>query len=548
MIVLLNCGENIMKINLNTIKSILFKTINVVYLAFFLLINYLVLFTAEKTSFNCKKVFQLSNVEFLIIGLVIILSVSLVMFFIFTWLKKFTWPPLNPRINYIASFLFMLVQIYCIYQYYFHSGWDVDGIVTRADVMAISNSYSGRRTDLYLSMYPNNALLCALYARVIRIGLLFGVSELSGSIMTLIVFQCVLFFISAVLLFKIIFIQAGRMGPAVAGWLVFLSFIGISPWLSIPYSDSTGIIFPVIILYSYMVYKKSGTKRHLFLIGFFSYFGFSIKPQTVIVTIAIVICEGLRLLSLPKKSVTKCFKVLPMLILAVCCSMFMKANMVSSSGIHLDRNQQLGVTHWIMMGLNEEHQGTYAYDDVVYSTNFFNQEQRTRGNITVIKERLSNFKPGGFSEHLKKKLLNSYADGTFAWGLEGTFYLEVYPVKNDDLSVRLRDFYYQDGKTHQMFQDYSQFFWISILFGSLAAGLAAWRKKENNVLSVLMLSLIGITLFQLLFEVRARYLFCSSPLFIITAVQGWRYIADLPVRLINIIKKMTTHNAPLTSR
>ena len=50
-----------------------------------------------------------------------------------------------------------------------------------------------------------------------------------------------------------------------------------------------------------------------------------------------------------------------------------------------------------------------------------------------------------------------------------------------------------------------------------------FRKREqiNSVLLVAVLSLIGITLFQTVFEARARYLFNYSPFFIFVSAIGW---------------------------
>ena len=53
------------------------------------------------------------------------------------------------------------------------------------------------------------------------------------------------------------------------------------------------------------------------------------------------------------------------------------------------------------------------------------------------------------------------------------------------------------------------------------AACAALGKRDARI-SVIMLSLIGLTIFETVFEARARYLFCFAPLFIILSVSGMR--------------------------
>ena len=50
----------------------------------------------------------------------------------------------------------------------------------------------------------------------------------------------------------------------------------------------------------------------------------------------------------------------------------------------------------------------------------------------------------------------------------------------------------------------------------------AGESYQENVENVIFLSLIGMTLFELIFEAKARYLFCYAPVFVLTAVLGMR--------------------------
>ena len=59
------------------------------------------------------------------------------------------------------------------------------------------------------------------------------------------------------------------------------------------------------------------------------------------------------------------------------------------------------------------------------------------------------------------------------------------------------------------------------------AAAAGSRERDYEYLAII-LSLIGLTLFELLFEARARYLYIYSPVYVIAAVYG---IRDLDYRL-----------------
>ena len=61
-----------------------------------------------------------------------------------------------------------------------------------------------------------------------------------------------------------------------------------------------------------------------------------------------------------------------------------------------------------------------------------------------------------------------------------------------------------------------QAIWMLVL--ALALCCAVFVKEER--LAVVMLSLIGITLFEMLFEARARYLYCYAPVYILMASIG----------------------------
>ena len=124
----------------------------------------------------------------------------------------------------------------------------------------------------------------------------------------------------------------------------------------------------------------------------------------------------------------------------------------------------------------------------------------------------------GLNEHIVKKLLTNYGDGTFAWKNEGTFVESMYEPKNTFLSPFLRNLIVGEGEMNRLTESIRQMVWLCVLAASL--GLAGHQKSENTILYVVAWAILGLTLFELLFEARARYLYIYAPFYIIAATVG----------------------------
>jgi len=172
-----------------------------------------------------------------------------------------------------------------------------------------------------------------------------------------------------------------------------------------------------------------------------------------------------------------------------------------------------------MMGLNSETNGAYLYDDVVLT---YHAEDKTAAQRPVIRERLSEMGADGLAEHLKKKTLTNYADGSFAWSCEGEFFREWIADKDEVLSPYLKSVIYTGGSRYNAYQTALQSVWLALLAGCVlcAVHLAKAGDGQMDGWCVMMLSVIGITLFQTIFEARARYLYLYAPFYVLMGVCG----------------------------
>ena len=94
--------------------------------------------------------------------------------------------------------------------------------------------------------------------------------------------------------------------------------------------------------------------------------GYNIKPQCLIMLIALFIIQFFSCLRNKKK-------LLQIVMLAGCfifslITIKTSINLICEKNqIVLDSNQRLGMSHFLMMGNNEEGGGLYVGDDVIYS-------------------------------------------------------------------------------------------------------------------------------------------------------------------------------------
>lgn len=175
---------------------------------------------------------------------------------------------------------------------------------------------------------------------------------------------------------------------------------------------------------------------------------------------------------------------------------------------------EFNFTHFLAMGQNDITNGVYSTDDVLYSI-----KNGMTDNLKIFRFRISN---RSFVENVKffsKKNLINYNNGTFSWGIEGNFYNKV-GKSNSKLTNLLRNYYFKEGKYYKYFIQISQFVWIFLLCFTPFI----YKHKNSKIELVIMLSITGITLFLLLFEARARYLYCYSPVFVLCGILGFNNI------------------------
>lgn len=450
------------------------------------------------------------------------LAVGTVAFVLLTEiLRRLKGCPHRKLIFWGISVVLLVIQIVAVYHYYFITDWDIYAIFNCSSAIAHGEDTS-QFLD-YFSQYPNNLMLVFIFSKIIQLADFIGFYELEY--FCLLVFQCVISWLTGIVLYFLLKIICNDSLIRVMGYVLYILIVGISPWVAVPYSDSVGLLFPVLIIFLYSIRQKRLKVCRWFLIAFLSYLGYKLKPQILIVLIAIIMIQGLTVYKngISEFSGKRSVKCVIAFLLGIVCSVFCVFIAIDSLDMEIDKEKSFGMSHFFMMGLNTEGMGVWNGEDVEFSNSIDTAENRTKENLRVSRERLEQMGWEGLFDQIVKKTLTNYNDGTFCWGGEGIFFAEIVEEKDTRLSPLLRNIYYcrdYTGKYYIYWSNFEQMIWMVTLFLML---FSAFGKTDKRI-AVMMLSVIGLSIFEVLFEARARYLYHYVPIYIVLAMSGFAFV------------------------
>lgn len=422
----------------------------------------------------------------------------------------------------IISVALLLTQVYALKCYFFSTDWDARTLIFLSQSVAHGEELTVYKD--YFSRYPNNLFLGWIFAMIYRVAHLVGLHAFEYVLVLCV--QCALNVLTGFLFVKILKKLVGDNQFVVFGYAVYVLLIGMSPWVSIPYSDSMGLIFPVWILYIYLNRNKW---RFVFLpwmtIGILSGFGYKIKPQIIIILIAILIVTVLKKRQgLDWKKALQCTAGV---LLGTIVAILLAGAAVQSMNVPLDAEREFSMPHYFMMGQCPEGLGVWCPEDVGFSDSFTTVKERDAADWERAWSRIREMGVGGVINQFTRKTLTNYYDGTFGWSGEGTFFFEVRENSGSLGEQIFRGLYYtrdyaSEGKYYTVWSNFEQMLWMTCLLVSVFAAFSE-RTDEKNVV---MLSIIGLSIFEVLFEARARYLYIYAPFYILLAVCGLAVIMN----------------------
>lgn len=402
------------------------------------------------------------------------------------------------------SFAVFGVQILIQTHGYFTQTWDAGHLVRTVNHFA---RYGVIDDMAYLTRYPNNFMLTFILV------LIRSIPVVGKTNFLILIVNAILVNLSGVMTSLTIRNLTKNNNVSLFVYLVLIPLVLLSPWLLVFYSDTFSILFPITILYIYT--KPEKDYRDYFFICFFSFLGFFIKPTVIIVLIAITIVEIFvnikRIVYFKNWNINSVFKNTFSCLLGI----LVVLGMNYSAKIYFEYYDvedvvKFNMVHFMAMGLNEGTDGIYNGNDVSDTMNYGIDQ-----NYDKIKERIFKRNLKDHKDFFARKTLVNFNDGSFAWGQEGAFFINVRESR-DKITNFINEIILPNGRYNKLYLLIVEWIWLMVLFF-----IPFSIKKENNKSElVIMLSIIGVSLFLTLFEARARYLYCYSPIFVVAFTLG----------------------------
>ncbi|MBQ6455362.1 MAG: glycosyltransferase family 39 protein [Eggerthellaceae bacterium] len=473
---------------------------------------------APFVEYACKPSLTDYNALFAIVGIAIGLAICAI---VSRTIVKQRTRQSSPRNHFgliivIGSICLLAIQIIIFLGCRFETGWDVMRLVQMSND---AQTMYAETLPEYYSIYPNQLFLGGLFRRIGTIASFLGVSDVYAALTI-----CSLVCVNVSIAFAAF--TAEKLAGKAAGYFTFAIaalLIGINPWILVPYSDTFAMPATTLQFWAYFCIKKKQVRWPI--IAICAYIGYCIKPTAIFALAAICIvafCRFLRRKQLDKTESSHSAKETIGAIIATClaCAIaFAFTIYVKDFGIEVDQNRSFGIPHYLMMGANGETNGIFSSDDVGISLSASTAEERSKMNIAEWKKRIAENGFLGCGILAARKTLTNYTDGTFAFGIEGAFFQSV---QGDNETLK---WFFGIDSSDPPYAVIAQILWFLVLFGTIWGSIP--RKTANHKAAAIAIALLFLSVFLMVFECRARYLYLFAPSFVVLSSAGWLYLANL---------------------
>ena len=434
---------------------------------------------------------------------IIVIIGTIITFFLFKFIYKQIQKLSSKKIKIIAiiiSILFFIGLLLVGLLLPISSVTDLSHIIEYVNRMFSLDSLT--ITGSYFSKYTNQVPLLIFAYFFTKIGSIFGCTNvvLMGTIFNALFMSIMAFFI---------YLTGKELKDEKTG-LLALIFTVINPifylYSSYFYTDTLCMPFAVIGLYLAIKCIKTDSIKKKILFGILSglifFIGLKVRIVVVILLIAIIA------LILINKEIKHKLKMYFALLIGLVVGLLGFKVAYSFFGINLNPNEAFPITHWLMMGLNEEHTGGYNGSDHDLTFNEKTYEEKKEANIEEIKTRLKELGPIGLIKLEGAKIARTWSSGNYG----------VYAkLNNTSDGVGIYEYLGGYGNTN-IFLKYSlQILKTYISFMILLGLVTRFRKKSDtyHYEDIIYIALFGAILFYILWESAQRYSLSFLPWMII---------------------------------
>lgn len=434
---------------------------------------------------------------------IIVIIGTIITFFLFKFIYKQIQKLSSKKIKIIAiiiSILFFIGLLLVGLLLPISSVTDLSHIIEYVNRMFSLDSLT--ITGSYFSKYTNQVPLLIFAYFFTKIGSIFGCTNvvLMGTIFNALFMSIMAFFI---------YLTGKELKDEKTG-LLALIFTVINPifylYSSYFYTDTLCMPFAVIGLYLAIKCIKTDSIKKKILFGILSglIFFIGLKVRIVVVILLIAILA----LILINKEIKHKLKIYFALLIGLVVGLLGFKVAYSFFDINLNPNEAFPITHWLMMGLNEEHTGGYNGSDHDLTFNEKTYEKKKEANIEEIKSRLKELGPIGLIKLEGAKIARTWSSGNYG----------VYAkLNNTSDGVGIYEYLGGYGNTN-IFLKYSlQILKTYISFMILLGLVTRFRKKSDtyHYEDIIYIALFGAILFYILWESAQRYSLSFLPWMII---------------------------------
>lgn len=382
----------------------------------------------------------------------------------------------------------------------------------------------------YLSIYPNNIPISYILGRLYRKAMEMQNYPYLYDFIWLQV-NCLL--ISMAGFFSCLTVKklTKKLMPVAAVFGLYFVLVGMSAWKIAPYTDTYALLFPVMCVYFYLCYRDAGhiwSKYIYLLLAILSgMIGGFIKPSVYVVVLALLGWEFVCFLADCRQ---RWKFILPAVLLAAVLAWgagTYRDHLIDEIGLDFNEELEASWQHYFLMGLNEATTGAYNSEDALFGEFQTSRSDRIEAELKRAAQRLKDRGLWGDIYFYLRKLVMTFNDGTFGWNMEIYAY-DYYPgdiASNTALTQRLRSIYWGNELNYDVggYKTFCQLVWIFAMLG--IPGICLADEKTREKYGFLIVCFLGIFFYQMLFEARARYLYCFLPAILPMAVCGIQHYA-----------------------
>ncbi|MFI6828217.1 hypothetical protein ACIBG5_14025 [Kribbella sp. NPDC050241] len=381
-------------------------------------------------------------------------------------------------------------------------------------------TYSTYMVD-YFSRYPNNHAVLAL-GRLARQGERIGLDyEATFALMNT----------ASLALAGLAMVATVRMlaGPrrALAAMIALFVLIGLSPWVSVPYTDVSGVWAPPVAVFLFVYWARAGRKAGRIVaalaFGGVLAIGYVLRIFPVVGLVAAALAlllAGRSSARLRARPSGVAFVALSVTAFFVTVQLATAASTVVADLPPLKRGISAAPLMYVAAGVrvqtSETAKPTYGGFDreVNRRTWAKSHDEQNRISRHYIEQAWDRRGPVGTARFMASKMLFLWGDGMFWARGEGTD-MDVPPLRHGWQSDLVAAVNTPNGAAYAVRVHVAQVLWVVLL---MAAGWGLLRGRCRREVLLMAVTIAGIAAFTLLFLGRSRYLLGDVPVLIALAL------------------------------